>query len=410
MAYPLTRQTTELLDSLVLSTINTMTADPAFLVNDRGEKLLRKMAQRGRVFSEVNDADAIEHPLMIAGAADTDRWKYYRGSRATTTPSADTTMGSADSLTTDQEDVFSVARSTILDTASNFVVPQDIVKRPVQKQLDTIEALLKRHMNLFFREQESYLVLGGSTPSATPTVLSPHLTDAKFGGGTAYGSPSFSLLGLLIDGISIAGNDSSHGPLNSNKFMGVLGSEAEWSPYIDSYDDQVTAKVAYNNNNGQDVYEALQDYIIQVARYGPGEQVTDWLVTPAMYGEVLKYLRSISRTNDELISNLATTTEIPVAGTMFDFHHYLAPSVSWDVSTISTADVATHPIIGLNMDSLRLNLVYGGDVEDSFLTPVSDFAPFPQKTNLFKRLHARHCFSIDNGRRSFVYSDKFKDA
>ena len=407
MAYPLTRQTTELLDSLVLSTINTMTADPAFLVNDRGEKLLRKMAQRGRVFSEVNDADAIEHPLMIAGAADTDRWKYYRGSRAA---SGDTTMGSASSLTTDQEDVFSVARSTILDTASNFVVPQDIVKRPVQKQLDTIEALLKRHMNLFFREQESYLVLGGSTPSANPTVLSPHLTDENFG---SYSTPSFSLLGLMIDGVSIAGNDSIHGTdLADNKFMGVLGSEAEWSPYIDSYDDAVgaTAKVAYNNNNGQDVYEALQDYIIQVARYGPGEQVTDWLVTPEMYGEVLKYLRSISRTNDELISNLATTTEIPVAGTMFDFHHYLAASTYWDVSTASASAEVTHPIIGLNMDSLRLNLVYGGDVEDSFLTPVSDFAPFPQKTNLFKRLHARHCFSIDNGRRSFVYSDKFKDA
>ena len=405
MAFPLTRQTTELLDSLVLSTINTMTADPAFLVNDRGEKLLRKMAQRGRVFSEVNDADAIEHPLMIAGATDADRWKYYRGSRATS--SSDTTMGSASSLTDDQSDIFSVARSTILDTASNFVVPQDIVKRPVQKQLDTIEALLKRHMNQFFREQESYLVLGGSTPSATPTVLSPHLTDEKFG---SYSTPSFSLLGLLIDGVSIADNNSSHTDLSGNKFMGVLGSDsAEWSPYIDSYDDEVAAtnKVALTDN-GQDVYESLQDYIIQVARYGPGEQVTDWLVTPAMYAEVLKYLRSISRTNDELISNLATTTEIPVAGTMFDFHHYLAPSVSWDVSTAAAADVATHPIIGLNMDSIRLNLVYGGDVEDSFLTPVSDFAPFPQKTNLFKRLHARHCFSIDNGRRSFVYSDKFK--
>jgi hypothetical protein len=382
-----------------------MTADPAFLVNDRGEKLLRKMADRGRVFAEVNDADYVEHPLLIAGDVDSDRWKYYRGSRATA--AADTTMGSATGLTQNQEDIFSVARSSILDTASNFVVPQDIVKRPVQKQLDTIEALMKRHMNLFFREQESYLVLGGSTPSATPTVLSPHLTDDTFSG---YGTPSFSLLGLMIDGISIAQNDSSHTNLSGNKFMGVLGSEAEWSPYIDSYDDAVTPKIAYNNNSGQDVYEALQDYIIQVARYGPGEQVTDWLVTPAMYGEVLKYLRSISRTNDELISNLATTTEIPVAGTMFDFHHYLAPSVSWDVSTNSAVDVATHPIIGLNMDSLRLNLVYGGDVESSWLTPVSDFQPFQTASNLFKRLHARSCFSIDNGRRSFVYSDKFKDA
>jgi len=283
MAFPIARQTTELLDTLVNTTINTLTADPAWLVDNKGEKLLRKMAQRGRVFSEVSDADAIEHPLMVNTVA-ANSWQHYRGSRATST--SDPTMGAATSLSTDQEDIFSVARSTILDTASNFVVPQDILKRPVQKQLDTVEALMKRHMAGFFREMESYLVLGNATAdTAAPAVLAPHITDSKFGTSADYDSPSFSLLGNALVGYSTT--DSQYGDLSDKTFMGI--NDANWDAYVDLADGAAakTNISAGSAANGQDVYEYLQKWIIQIARYGPGEMVTDWLVTPHMYEAVL---------------------------------------------------------------------------------------------------------------------------
>lgn len=406
MAYPLTHTTTELLDTLVTSTINTMTSNTAWVVDNHGEKLIKKVAARGRVFNEINDANEVEHTLL-AGAVPASSWKYYRGSRET---GGDQTMGSATGLALSQEGIYAPVRSTIQDVASNFVIPQDLVKRPVQRALNTIEDLVKRHMKTFFREQESYLVIGDSAPTGTVTRLAPHLTDADFGSGTDYSIPSFSLLGLMISGTDT--NDgvtsSQYGDLSAEKFMGLdEDTESEWVPYRDAVDNDGAGKTAIATN-GQTIYEYLQKYIIEVnGRYGMDEGVTDWCVTPEMYEEILKYMRSLSVNNDVLLNNLATTSEIPISGTMLDFHHFLASNTLWDI-TSETTPVATHPIFGLNMNSLRLNMVYGSANEDSWLTPISDFQPAEQQTWLFKRLHARFCWSLDNGRRSFVYSDRFK--
>lgn len=404
MALPLTHTTAELLDSLVLSTINTMTADTAWCVDDNGEKLVKKLANRGRVFNEVNDADQIEHALAV-GAVPANSWKYYRGSREA---SGDQTMGSASSLALSQEGVFAPARSTIQDVASNFSIPQDLLKRPVQNALNVVEAAVKRHMKTFFREQEAYLTLGTSTAGSSLASLAPHLTDDAFNGYT--NGPSFSLLGLMLEGAggaTASGQQYATEADDTRKFMGIAtasGDVPEWAPYHD-----VTATKTSIASGGQTIYEYIQKYIIAVSRYGTGEMVTDWLVTPDMYEEVLKYMRSLSRNNDVLLNNLATTSEIPISGTMMDFHHFLAGDTEWDFGrTADTSYDTIHPILGLNLDSLRMNLVYGSANEDSWLTPLSDFQPAEDSTWFFKRLHSRFCFSLDNGRRSFVYSDRFK--
>lgn len=405
MAYPLTHTTAELLDSLVLSTINTMTADTAWCVDDNGEKLIKKLANRGRVFNEVNDANEIEHALAV-GAVPANSWKYYRGSREA---SGDQTMGSASSLALSQEGVFAPARSTIQDVASNFSIPQDLLKRPVQNALNVVEAAVKRHMKSFFREQEAYLTLGISTDGTTLGSLAPHLTDDAFNGYT--NGPSFSLLGLMLEGAggtaAGAGAQYATEAATTRKFMGVdVATEAEWAPYHDVVDNDAGSGKTALATNGQTVYEYIQKYIIAVSRYGTGEMVTDWLVTTDMYEEVLKYMRSLSRNNDVLLNNLATTSEIPISGTMMDFHHFLKSDTEWDLGSVTT-EVGVHPILGLNLDSLRMNLVYGSANESSWLSPLSDFQPAEDSTWFFKRLHSRSCFSLDNGRRSFVYSDRF---
>lgn len=398
MAFPLSW--TEALDTLVNTTLNTYTSDAAWAVNDNGEKLLKKMAERGRVFNEINDADMVEHPLIVG--SDTN-WDYYRGSRET----GGVTYATG-TLATTQQAPFTMARSSIQDVAANLVVPEDILQRPVQKQMDVVEALVQRQLKQFFREQESYLVTGTSNAAAAAISLAPSVVDAAFGAGTDYDIPSFSFLGLALEG---CGQTSSAqyatAAATSRSFMGVdPATVGEWNVYGDFVDDG--AKVSLDTN-GETVYEYLQKYIIQVSRYGMDEMVTDFVVTPEMYEEVLVYLRSKSDINDTVLANLATATEIPVAGTMLDFHHFLQNDDNWDIGSQTSAE-AVHPIIGLNMNSLRLNMVYGAADDQGWLKPISDFLPVDTSTNFFKRLHARCCFSLDNGRRSFVYSDRFKNA
>lgn len=396
---------TEPLDTLVNTTLNTYTSDAAWAVNDNGEKLLKKMAERGRVFSEINDADMVEHPLIVG--SDTN-WDYYRGSREAFA-SGNGLQYAEGTLATTQQAPFTMARSSIQDIAANLVVPEDILQRPVQKQMDVVEALVQRQLKQFFREQESYLVTGNATAAAAAVNLAPSVVDTAFGGGTDYNIPSFSLLGLVLEGCGqTSSNNYATEAATSRTFMGVSTASGleEWAPYGDYVDDG--AKVSLDTN-GQTVYEYLQKYIIQVSRYGMDEMVTDWIVTPEMYEEVLVYLRSKSDINDSVLANLAAATEIPVAGTMLDFHHFLQNDASWDIGSQTSAE-AVHPIIGLNMNSLRLNMVYGSADEQGWLKPISDFLPVDTSTNFFKRLHARCCFSLDNGRRSFVYSDRFKNA
>lgn len=392
----------QILDTLFLSTANTLTTDPAWLVNDRGEKMVRKAAERGRVFKEISDADDVEH-LLTTGTTGSN-WKYYSGSRSTVAGMP--AMGSNSELTTAQNGIWAMARSTILDVASNFVIPEDLAQRPVQKQIDTMTALLERHLNEFYREQEAYLVLGASADGGDPDALAPYKGDMDFAGtGTAYSIPSFSLLGLLSSGTDMTG--AQYGDLGAQSFMDVAGDDAaEWVPYQDAVDDGAKVSLA---TNGQTVYEYIQKFIIALARYGPGEQVTDWMCTTTMYEEILKYMRGKANINDTLLANLATTTEIPISGTMLDFHHFLAANANWDIGSTTSAE-AVHPLIGINWNSLRFNMVYGEANEGSWLTPISDFQVSEDSTWMYKRLHSRSCWSLDGGRRSFVLCDRFKDA
>lgn len=402
MAYPLTHTTAELLDTLALSTINSMASNSAWMVDNMGEKLIRLVGQRGGIDTSVNDADAVEHPLTVG---DDSAWTYYRGSREASGSQA---MGAGTLPALSQKGVFSVARSTLLDAASNFVVPEDLIGRPVQNALNVMEKLLERHLRTFFREQESYIVIGDAlTAGVTPTTavpLAPYLTDTDFAaGGTDYSQPSFSLLGLMISGTA-AGTGDQYGDMSAEGFMGVSeDTDSEWVPTQD-----ITATKTALATNGQTVYEKIQSLLIEVGRYGGQEMVTDWMCPTDMYEEILKYMRTLSVNNDVLLNNLATTSAIPIAGTMLDYHHFLVADTSYDVGRTANDTYDTiSPLFGLNLNSLKLNLPNSGS-GDQWLKQVSGFETSELKTWLFKRMHARHAWSLAQGRRSFVYCDRFK--
>jgi len=131
----------------------------------------------------------------------------------------------------------------------------------------------------------------------------------------------------------------------------------------------------------------------------------DWiLTTKQMYSNILGALRAASQINDAVLANLGTTEQVPYAGCMIDWSRYLDESDTWDVTTSSGATET--PVLGINSNSLRLNVVAGGGVSDGklgFVQKIGSTQTLPTRTNLFDRVQYKRCWSIDGGRRSFFH-------
>ena len=103
--------------------------------------------------------------------------------------------------------------------------------------------------------------------AAAAISLAPSVVDDAFGAGSAYDIPSFSFLGLALEGCGqVSSAQYATNAATSRSFMGVdPATVTEWNVYGDFVDDG--AKVSLDTN-GETVYEYLQKYIIQVSRYG----------------------------------------------------------------------------------------------------------------------------------------------
>ena len=89
----------------------------------------------------------------------------------------------------------------------------------------------------------------------------------------------------------------------------------------------------------------------------------------------------------------------------------LETDVIWDPADSSFA--AEHPVIGVNWNSLRLNVVRAGGIDNDkvgFIRQIGNLQPHPTLTNVFKRLEWKRAWSFDNGRRSFFQITDFTDA
>ena len=74
--------------------------------------------------------------------------------------------------------------------------------------------------------------------------------------------------------------------------------------------------------------------------------------------------------------------------------------------------MAEQPVLGVNWNSLRLNVVRAGGIESDkvgFIRQIGGLQPHPALTNLFKRLEWKRCWSLDNGRRSFFKINDYTD-
>lgn len=375
MAIPVTDSRT--LNTLVTSAIDTISGNPANLVTEGGEKVLAKLAKRGRIF-KVNDAERVEHPIMTGSDAS---WATLVGDVPSGTPTAG-------SLIATQSEVLTKALFTILTRTKNFNVPQSMIGRPSQLAMSDIAYLAQRMAMEAYAMEEAYLLRGASTLSGTYDELAPWSGDDDWKGGAAV-MGSMSLLGLVGIGLD-EGTDT---------FGGIaVDDDADWTA-------RNTAVTTANPNTAAlragflgDIQGALIN-----ADWGGMERPTDIITTIDAYELILTALRDSGTINDTLIRDMGASpdTEIPFGSVLIDYSRHLDKDAVWDLGGGTTA---SHPIVGLNLNSLRWNLVgqTSGVGEDAgWIDQKSDMQPHPTLSNFFKRLEYRFCFSIDNGRRSF---------
>ena len=144
----------------------------------------------------------------------------------------------------------------------------------------------------------------------------------------------------------------------------------------------------------------LQTLILK-STYSEVERPTDILTSLEVFTRMLHFLRLDGALPDPVQANMGKSGTIPFAGLNVDWHRYLDLSTIWN--PLST-DVAQSPLLGINFNSLRLNLVKrGGGMphdEVGMFESVGEMELAHQLPILYKRVQWKRQLSWDRGRRS----------
>jgi hypothetical protein len=368
---------TRTLNTMVTNALETYTGDPANLVDQGGFKVFKMLADAGRIFA-VNDGERVQHPVMFG--ADGESTTRFVGD--------DYAGAATNNLGTAQNEVLTKALFTMRNVTKNFNVPQTIMGRPAINAITDVQALTKRNLMNMLAEEEFYFLRGVGTATGTEAELSP------FSGDTGYDAEkgSMSLLGLMSVGKNTA----------TQKFANIDTQDAgdgdsDWAPQLYQATD-------VNPTTAAELDLFLGDWessIRKASRFGGIERPTHGLVSEEISDRLVTALRDKSTINDQVVIDMGGQDVIPFRGINIHWSQYLEKDTLWDITAETTAE---HPALLLNLNSLRLNLVYGGEVSQGggFVKRISDFAPHPTEPKFFSRLEYKYCFSLDNGRRSFA--------
>jgi len=351
------------IDTLTTAAIDEATSDLANLVNEGGEKVMKKMQSKGRIFM-VNDAEKVKHPVL-----------YGSGSTLLFDPDTFTGATGAGLTGHEAEEIMSYAQFHMCAGTRNINYPQAM---PAGNHIPYISNAIKMHMMDILNKEEKQFIVGNADGST-------HALVGAFVGDVGYSaSLPFSLAGLLENATSAP-------------FAGISWDDgatlAEW---------QVgTVATGTADPTTMDTFGPELDAAILASSYSEMER-PDWILTSKLvYSNLLTALRAKSQINDAVIANLGSTTEIPYAGCTIDWSRYMAKDAVWDVGTGNTP---CHPLVGLNTNSLRLNVVAGGGVTDDklgFVQKIGTTQKHVAHTQLFDRVQYKRCWSLDGGRRSF---------
>ena len=420
MAFPRASTYTRTLDTLASMSLDTRTSDVHSTVTDFGEKFIKTLNTKGRVFV-VNDAEGLRHPVASTGSEDIT---YFTPDNMGAGSAA---HGGAFNFGTQAKDPLTQIQFTMPVAAININFPQAM---PAGDLVSYVDTRIKMTMIDLFNREENLLLTGQVNNDGVSRYISPFYGDSIYGidggdsgttidraektmpeAGLCSNLPSFFMGGTTQSGTEVSAGvfDASAQMFSGIKltdFKGASGAADEFAEY-----DQ-PLKTRWDNDSGtvdaeygaiadsKKFFNQLQKAIL-TATYSETERPTDIWTSLGVFTNIIAGLRSDGALPDPVRANMGKEGTIPFGGLNIDWHRYLAVDKIWNPDDEAIAQI---PVLGINFNSLRLNLVKrGGGMphdEVGMFESVGDMELAHQLPILYKRVQWKRMLSWDRGRRS----------
>tara|TARA_R110002012_G_C11606852_1_gene607828 strand:+ start:386 stop:1621 length:1236 start_codon:yes stop_codon:yes gene_type:complete len=397
--------------------LDTRTSDVHSTVSDFGEKFIKTLNQKGRVFV-VNDAEGLRHPVASTGSEDITYFVPDDMGASSATASSDSKYN----FETTAKDPLSQIQFTMPVGAININFPQAM---PAGDLVSYVDTRIKMTMIDLFNREEKILLTGEQNGDGTPRYRSPFYGDGETGILLASGNqtglnacryeagiptnlPSYLMGGTQKCGFDIT--DGSGGSASSVDAKGVMFGGIKMSdfpageydqPHVTYWAGDDGTDTAYGAAaDSKKLFNTLQNAILTTT-YSEVERPTDIWTTLEVFTNIIAGLREDGALPDPVQANMGKEGTIPFGGLNIDWHRYLAASAIWNPLDAAQAEL---PLLGLNFNSLRLNLVKrgGGMAHDEvgMFESVGDMELAHQLPILYKRVQWKRQLSWDHGRRS----------
>jgi hypothetical protein len=391
--------------------LDTRTSDVHSTVTDFGEKFIKTLNNKGRVFV-VNDAEGLRHPVASTGA---EPVTYFTPDNMGDAAAA---TGGAYNFETTAKDPLSQIQFTMPVGAININFPQAM---PAGDLVSYVDTRIKMTMIDLFNSEEKLLLLGEQNADGKARYRSPFYGDDSYGdttdstdansddfckyqAGIPTNLPSFFMGGTETSGTNVLHGSGSSSDASAKMFAGIKiddfpAAEAD-QPYKIAWggDDTVIGDDA---SDGKTLMNTLQKSILHTT-YSEVERPTDIWTTLEVFTKFIHFLREDGALPDPVRANMGKEGSIPFGGLNIDWHRYLAADSIWNHTT--GIDTAYLPILGINFNSLRLNLVKRGGAmphdEVGMFESVGEMELAHQLPILYKRVQWKRQLSWDHGRRS----------
>tara|TARA_R110002012_G_C11604464_1_gene607615 strand:- start:42 stop:1241 length:1200 start_codon:yes stop_codon:yes gene_type:complete len=386
--------------------LDTRTSDVHHTVTDFGEKFIKHLNTAGRVFV-VNDAEGLRHPVASTGA---EPITYF-------TPDDLGGVPGDYNFTTLAKDPLTQIQFTMPVGAININFPQAMPDGDLVSYVDT---RIKMTMLDLFNKEEKLLLLGEQNADGHARYRAPFRGDDTYGDNTGSSDyddvmkyeagiptnlPSFFMGGTTHSGVlDVADDDSNSQDASGKMFAGIKLTDfpaAEYDkPLIKAWGGNTEYTTTDGGTDSKTLWKNLNKTILQ-STYSETERPTDIWTSLEVFNGLIAGLRELGALPDPVQANMGKTGSVPFAGLHIDWHRYLAADPIWNHASDSTAEI---PLLGINFNSLRLNLVKrGGGMpsdEVGMFESVGQMELAHQLPILYKRVQWKRQLSWDRGRRS----------
>jgi len=300
-------------------------------------------------------------------------------------------FGAGATLATTSKEILTQARFSTAAWTRNVAFPGAM---PAGDEVDYMTALFSSAAYGAADHIESSILLGNTTfDGDAPVARAPHSLDTDWDGTNFLG---MSLLGLVSSGTTKTGV-SGDIDQSDEAFGGIkVADAAKWAPGVQS-----------GTANGSTLIADIDNFVRDLD-YGNLERPTHVWVGNSVFEQLIQLLRDDAALNEPMRANLGYgSNSFPIGDITVHRHRNLdTKDELWDLSAGATAE---YPILFLNYNSLRMNVVMQGlySADDSQETPAIGFMktypgifPVPTTTNWFKRVETKFSWSLDAGRRS----------